>query len=284
MARGRCELRDDVNAVRRSRAPSNSNIGRAAQMLSARSPDRAAFRYRLLAVADPTSRSSGVKAPRRGARRAPMASVPSSAVTHLSAPIIATVWFRGRPYPVSAYPHGPTPTGSSWYVLLGDGQWYPVCERRLNEAGGHGPSVEADVIAWLAQNDASGSTRPLETPGGATYKPGVRDAAVKVASLAFESGWHAADFLRRLNTLFDGRMSRLIIPSTPVVVFGPTLIDANVPVTLYAGRGALSLARYVGVTFPSPGAEVDAATLVDVDIVFGALPRLRHGPAQHTEE
>ena len=205
-------------------------------------------------------------------------------MTHLFEPTIATVWFRGRPYPVSAYPHGPTPSGSSWYVLLDDGQWYPVRERRLNEGGGHGPSVEADVIAWLEQNDASGSTRPLEVRDGATYKPQARDGAVKVASLAFESGWHAADFLRRLNVLFDGRMTRLIIPSTPVVVFGPALIDANVPVTLYAGRGALSLARYVGVTFPSPGAEIDATTLVDMDIVFGAIPRLWHGPLPDTGE
>ena len=253
-------------------------------MLSALSPDRSALRHRLRAVADATSRSSGEKAPRRWACRAHMASVPSSAVTHLSEPTIATVWFRGRPYPVSAYPHGPTPAGSSWYVLLDDGQWYPVRERRLNEESGHAPNVETDVIAWLEQNDASGSTRPLEAPDGAAYKPGVRDAAVRVASLAFESGWHAADFLRRLNTLFDGRMSRLIIPSTPVVVFGPALIDANVPVTLYAGRGALSLARYVGVTFPSPGPEIEASTLADVDVVFGGLPQLRLGPARDTVE
>src|SRR2546423_7642690 len=137
---------------------------------------------------------------------------------------------------------------SVWCVLLDDGQWYPIRGRRPNEAiGAHWTQVEADVSAWLEQHAATGSAQPLLSADGARYEPPMRDGSVKVRALAFESGYQALDFVRRLNVLFDGRTSRLIIPSTPVVIYGPALIHSERPVTLYAGRGAVALARYVGV-------------------------------------
>jgi hypothetical protein len=61
----------------------------------------------------------------------------------------------------------------------------------------------------------------------------------------------------------------------PTMIYGPAVIVAGEPVTLYAGRGALALATYLGLTFPAPGEEIDAASLEHLGIVFGpgAAPR-----------
>ena len=132
-------------------------------------------------------------------------------------------------------------------------------------------AVEQDVTTWLEQYLASGTARPHPALTGTEYKAAPSNLPLRVSSLAFSSGALAVDFLRRLNVLFDGRTTRLIIPSTPVVVFGPALIDPEAPVMLYAGRGAISLARYVGLAFPAPGEAVDVAALTDVGVVFGAV-------------
>ena len=204
--------------------------------------------------------------------RAPPNTLPvvTMELRNLSDPTFATVWFRGHPYPVSARPRGPHPADAAWYVLLSDGQWYRVRERREGElSGDRWTAVEEDVLAWLETYAASppapsaddDAPRELAAPNG----------ALLVRPLAFDAGAFAADFIRRLNVLFDGRATRLIIPSMPVVIYGPALMDSTSPVTLYAGRGALALATYVGLPFPMPGPEVDASSLSDVGVIFGPV-------------
>jgi hypothetical protein len=70
---------------------------------------------------------------------------------------VHTLWFRGKPYPVSAYPHSPDDGGTIWYVLAGD-DWHPVRERRGTEPQEAGwADVDADVVAWLTRNLAQGA-------------------------------------------------------------------------------------------------------------------------------
>jgi hypothetical protein len=194
-------------------------------------------------------------------------------VRNLSDPTFATVWYRGHPYPVSAYSSSEPPTvgGAWWYVLLEDGRWHRARERRDGERGAeHWAAVEADIVAWLEQRPASGAAPPLVRPAPA-YEPPTRDRALTLRSLAFETGDDAADFIRRLTVLFDGRTTRLLLPSMPVVIYGPAAIDSGARVTLHAGRGALALARYAGLTFPEPGDEVDAESLSGVGPIFGPM-------------
>lgn len=188
---------------------------------------------------------------------------------------LSTVWFKGRPYPVSAYPVSSSPAGSSWYVLHEDGHWYRVRERRDADSGNAGRrAVEAEVIAWLEEHHAS---PPRATPadGGRYVLAAPHMHAQTVRDLQFANGCQATDFLRRLGVLFDGRTTRLIVPTMPMVIYGPAVLDPNEPVTLYAGRGALALARYLGLELPTPGAEIETATLEgrELSIVFGPMAR-----------
>jgi len=193
----------------------------------------------------------------------------------LSDPALSTVWFRGRPYPISAYPVSSSPAGSSWYVLHEDGHWYRVRERRDADVGPDGRrAVEADVLAWL---DEHHDAPPRETAVkvGRYVLEAPHAHAQTVRELKFDNGCQATDFLRRLGVLFDGRTTRLIIPSMPMVIYGPAALEPNEPVMLYAGRGALALARYLGLSFPTPGAEIETATLGDqeLSLLFGPMSR-----------
>ena len=63
-----------------------------------------------------------------------------------------TLWYQGKPYPVSAYPYSPDEGGTIWYVLASD-DWHPVRERRGGEPQDVGwTEVDADVTAWLSRN------------------------------------------------------------------------------------------------------------------------------------
>lgn len=194
----------------------------------------------------------------------------------LSEPTFSTVWFRGHPYPISAYPGSTSPAGSSWYVLHSDGHWYRVRERRDVDVGEEGRrAVEADVIAWLEEHHASPERESLPPTAARYMMPAPHAHAKTVRSLAFEDGCQAADFVRRLGVLFDGRTTRLIMPSMPMIIYGPALLPANEPVILYAGRGALALAKYLGITLPAPGDEVETTTIEDkaLSVIFGPMAR-----------
>lgn len=188
-------------------------------------------------------------------------------------PTFFTVWFHGHPYPVSVYPGSASLAGSSWYVLHADGRWYRVRERRESDGGPDGWRVlEADVVAWLEEHHASPpEPEPLPAGGGRYMLPPRHLRAPTVRRLAFDDGWQASDFVRRLGVLFDGRTTRLIVPSMPMVIYGPALMPVATPVTLYAGRGAIALARYLGLPFPNPGDEVDVATLNGLSVLFGPI-------------
>jgi hypothetical protein len=160
-------------------------------------------------------------------------------------------------------------------VLHEDGHWYRVRERRDADLGADGwRTLEAEVIAWLEEHHAS---PPRVTPAGsgryALAAPHLHARTVR--DLQFASGCQATDFLRRLGVLFDGRTTRLIVPSMPMVIYGPAMLDPNQRVTLYAGRGALALARYLGLDFPAPGDEIEMASLEgrELSIVFGPMAR-----------
>ena len=193
----------------------------------------------------------------------------------LSDAALSTVWFQGRPYPVSAYPVSSTPAGSSWYVLHEDGHWYRVRERRDADLGADGwRTLEADVIAWLDRYHAA-PPRATAANGGRYVLAAPHAHAQTVQNLQFDNGCQATDFLRRLGVLFDGRTTRLIVPSMPMVIYGPAVLDPNEAVTLYAGRGALALARYLGLAFPTPGPEIATASLEgrELSILFGPMAR-----------
>jgi len=130
------------------------------------------------------------------------------------------------------------------------------------------------MVAWLEEHHAS---PPRATPasGGRYLLAAPHVHAQTVRDLQFANGCQATDFLRRLGVLFDGRTTRLIVPTMPMVIYGPAVLDPTEPVTLYAGRGALALARYLGLTFPTPGAEIETASLQgrELSVLFGPMSR-----------
>jgi len=66
-------------------------------------------------------------------------------------PTSFSVWFAGRPFPVSAYPFGPQAGGGKhWSVQTTDGQWHLVDERNMNvSSSAEQKRVEVVVVKWL---------------------------------------------------------------------------------------------------------------------------------------
>jgi len=68
--------------------------------------------------------------------------------------VFRTLWFEGRPYPVSAHPFAPSPGEQHWYVQTRDGTWHAVAPRaREASLSDAWPELERIVRSWLSTHD-----------------------------------------------------------------------------------------------------------------------------------